>query len=32
MEKDYLKVYLSGEIHSNWRDTIKKKFQTRSFK
>ena len=25
MEKDYLKVYLSGEIHSDWRDVIKKK-------
>ena len=27
MEKDYLKVYLSGEIHSDWRDVIKKSFR-----
>ena len=25
MEKDYLKVYLSGEIHSKWREVIQKK-------
>ena len=25
VKKDYLKVYLSGEIHSDWRDVIKKK-------
>ena len=25
MKKDYLKVYLSGEIHSDWREVIKKK-------
>ena len=25
MEKEFLKVYLAGEIHSDWRDIIKKK-------
>ena len=25
MEKEYLKIYLAGEIHTDWRDIIKKK-------
>ena len=25
MDKEYLKVYLAGEIHTDWRDIIKKK-------
>ena len=25
MEKDYLKAYLAGEIHTNWRSNIKSK-------
>ena len=25
MEKEFLKVYLAGEIHSDWREIIKKK-------
>ena len=25
MEKDFLKVYLAGEIHSDWRQNIQKK-------
>tara|TARA_B100000902_G_C26953699_1_gene737103 strand:- start:188 stop:640 length:453 start_codon:yes stop_codon:yes gene_type:complete len=27
MEKSYLKVYLSGEIHSDWREVLKKKVE-----
>ena len=25
MEKEFLKVYLAGEIHSDWREIIKKR-------
>ena len=25
MDKEYLKVYLAGEIHTDWRDFIKQK-------
>ena len=27
MEKEYLKVYLAGEIHTDWRDIIKKSYK-----
>ena len=32
MEKEYLKVYLAGEIHTDWRDIIKEKVADKKLK